>query len=373
MKPIVYASRSLQKHERNYGVTELEGLGVVWAVKHFRAYLYGHKCTVYTDHQALKSLLNTPQPSGRLARWGMALQELDLVIVHRSGKHNANADALSRCPLPSATDDHPTADVVAALVGTEVLPEGDRGTDADEMAVLQKEDEELQPIIEYLTSGDLPSDDRMARRIVLARSKYALLEGALYRVEDDSSLRVVVPQDQRRRLFEEAHGGTFRAHLSDQKVYSELRKHYWWEGMRRDVHQWTRACLTCATYHVGRKVRPPLTPLPVAGAFDCVGVDVLQLPRTRRGNRYAAVFVDYLTKWPEVFAVPDQTSATIARLLVEEVVSRHGVPSEVLSDCGRAFLSGLMRDVQMLLGYQKVNTTAYHPRQMGWLRGTIVP
>ena len=80
VRPIAYASRSLQKHEKNYGVTELEGLGVVWAAKLFRPYLYGHHCTVYTDHEALKSLLNTPQPSGKLARWGMALQELNLDI-----------------------------------------------------------------------------------------------------------------------------------------------------------------------------------------------------------------------------------------------------------------------------------------------------
>ena len=100
--PIAYASRSLQKHEKNYGITELEGLGVVWAAKHFRPYLYGHSCTVFTDHEALKSLLNTPQPSGKLARWGMALQELNLTIQHRSGKHNANADALSRHPLPES-------------------------------------------------------------------------------------------------------------------------------------------------------------------------------------------------------------------------------------------------------------------------------
>ena len=69
VRPIAYASRSLQPHEKNYGVTELEGLGVVWAVKHFRTYLYGHPFTMYTDHEALKSLLNTPQPSGNLARW----------------------------------------------------------------------------------------------------------------------------------------------------------------------------------------------------------------------------------------------------------------------------------------------------------------
>jgi len=77
----------------------LEALGVVWAVKHFHTYLFGHKCDVYTDHEALKTLLNTPHPSGKLARWGLALQELDLTIHYRPGKKNTNADALSRMPL----------------------------------------------------------------------------------------------------------------------------------------------------------------------------------------------------------------------------------------------------------------------------------
>jgi hypothetical protein len=75
--------------------------------------------------------------------------------------------------------------------------------------------------------------------------------------------------------------------------------------------------------------------------------------------------MDYLTKWPEVFPAPDQSSATVARLLVEEVVSRHGVPSEILSDRGQAFLSGLMKEVELLLGFHKVNTTAYHPQTNG--------
>ena len=135
--------------------------------------------------------------------------------------------------------------------------------------------------------------------------------------------------------------------------------------MRSDVTRWTRGCLVCLTHSPGHPVKAPLTPIPVSGPFDKIGVDVIQLPKTAKGNQYAVVFIDYLTKWPEVFAVPDQTAATIAKLLVEEIMSHHGVPAEVLSDRGKAFLSGLMEEVGQLLGFHKLNTSAYHPQTDG--------
>ena len=176
---------------------------------------------------------------------------------------------------------------------------------------------------------------------------------------------MIPPEGKQEQLFREAHEGVFGAHLSDVKVHCELRRHYWWAGIKGDITRWTRDCLTCTTRSTRRAARPPLTPIPVAGPFDRVGVDVIQFPCSHLGNRYAVVFMDYLTKWPEVFAVPDQTAATIARLLVEEIMSRHGVPAEILSDRGRAFLSELMKETEKLLGFHKVNTSAYHPQTDG--------
>ena len=93
---IAYASRTLGKHERNYGITELECLAVVWAVKHFHHYLHGQKFTVITDHAALRYLLNLSNPTGRLGRWLMFLNSYNLEIINRPGKQHTNVDTLSR-------------------------------------------------------------------------------------------------------------------------------------------------------------------------------------------------------------------------------------------------------------------------------------
>ena len=61
LHPIVYASRALNKAEKNYSITELETLVVVWAVSHFHSYLYGNKVTVLTDHSAVKAILEIPR------------------------------------------------------------------------------------------------------------------------------------------------------------------------------------------------------------------------------------------------------------------------------------------------------------------------
>ena len=95
-KVIAYASRVLQPAERNYSVTERECLAVVWAVQHFRPYLYGQPFDIITDHSALQSILKTQRPNGRVARWIMTLQEFNYNILYRKGSQNGNADALSR-------------------------------------------------------------------------------------------------------------------------------------------------------------------------------------------------------------------------------------------------------------------------------------
>ena len=188
VRPIAFASRTLLQHEKNYGISELEALAVVWAVKHFKHYLYGYRCIVFTDHEALKSLLNTPQPSGKLARWGMALQELNLRIEYRPGKSNVRADALSRYPvslLPYNCLETVAPTLVAAMETPHTLFESGEGSRDLTLRERQCKDTHLKPMIDYLETGNLPQDEKQARELVLSKELFTMEDDVLYHVERD--------------------------------------------------------------------------------------------------------------------------------------------------------------------------------------------
>ncbi len=85
----------------NYKINKIpkEAYAIVFATKTFYPYLYGRRFTVFTDHKPLEWLMNIKEPTGRLMRWSLMLQEYDMAIGYRPGKTNQNADSLSRAPV----------------------------------------------------------------------------------------------------------------------------------------------------------------------------------------------------------------------------------------------------------------------------------
>ena len=97
--PIAYASRTLNNAERNYSTTEKELLVIVLAYKGYRPYLYDKKFTIVTDHKPLTWVFNVKDPSSRLLRWRLKLEEYDYQIVYKPGVRFTNSDALSRITM----------------------------------------------------------------------------------------------------------------------------------------------------------------------------------------------------------------------------------------------------------------------------------
>lgn len=97
--PVAYASRTLNESERNYSTIEKELLAIVYACKYFRPYIFGTKFNIITDHKPLQWLMSLKEPTSKLIRWQLKLEEYDYEITYKKGTKNANADALSRVEI----------------------------------------------------------------------------------------------------------------------------------------------------------------------------------------------------------------------------------------------------------------------------------
>ena len=233
LHPVVYASQSVSASEANYAITNLETLAVVWAITHFRYYLYGHNVTVITDHAAVNAALGAHNLTGKHARWwskayGSGIKLID--IVHRAGKESQHADTLSRQPvLPAPPDDEANQEVQIALISSEtedistlLYKEPDDDTNcSNNFHEKQLKDPALCPIMNYFSEGVLPEVSQVAAKVVLQASLYTMTNGILYYTaqKKNSIPKLVVPSDYKKRLMEEYHAGVMSGHLLGPRIY----------------------------------------------------------------------------------------------------------------------------------------------------------
>ncbi|GBO18103.1 Transposon Ty3-I Gag-Pol polyprotein, partial [Araneus ventricosus] len=343
-KPIAYASRSLTPAEKNYSTTEKECLAVIWAISKFRPYLFGKTFTVVTDHHSLCWLANVKDPSGRLARWALRLQEYDITIVYKIGRKHSDADSLSRNPLISTSVE--TCDEIPTLASvTEYIKE-------------QLKDPKLKSIIKVLKRGD-------------EYQNYLLKDGVLYKKTFDpmgQQWLLVVPKQLRGDILRSLHDAPAAGHLGFAKTYDRIRRKYYWPGLYGSTRRYISHCKECQR----RKTPPQLPPgrlqpiEPPDIPFAKVGIDLLgRFPVTRSGNRWIIVCTDYLTRFTVTKALPTGEAIEVAKFIVEEIILKHGSLKEMISDRGRTFLSNLVKTINELCQTSHLLTTAYHPQTNG--------
>ena len=230
------------------------------SVSHFHAYLYGHDVQVFTDHSAVKAVLETPSPSGKHARWwskifGSGVKSIQ--ITYRAGEENANADALSRCPVGGDTLVTSVPEVKIAQVQSasrdivELLqsPPVDSVPDsAANYSHEQGKDAEILELRQFLLRGELPDDPWRARKVAAQAPSFVVLDDMVYLIDSKRGhqRRCVVPVHLRMSLMEENHSGPLSGHFSGEKLYKALVRHWWWPSMYRDVINHSANCPQCA-------------------------------------------------------------------------------------------------------------------------------
>ena len=196
-----------------------------------------------------------------------------------------------------------------------------------------------------------------------------------YTVRDDGMLlfqgRVCVPAVTpiRELILQEAHSSSYAMHPGSTKMYRTLRPNYWWKGMKKDIAEFVSQCLVCQQVKAEHqspagRMQPLFIP---EWKWDHITMDfVVGLPRTRSGRDAVWVIVDRLTKSAHFLAINMSFSLDqLAKIYVNEVVSRHGVPMPIVSDRDPRFTSRFWKQLQRALGTKLSFSTAFHPQTDG--------
>ncbi|GJT93877.1 putative reverse transcriptase domain-containing protein [Tanacetum coccineum] len=326
-KVIAYASRQLKVHEKNYTTHDLELRSVAFALKIWRHYLYGTRCTVFIDHKSLQHILNQKELNMRQRHWLELLSDYDCDIRYHSGKANVVADALSQAQIEAQKPENLVNEDVGGIIRRDIPKE------------------RLEPHAD----GTL------------------CLHGRSW---------LPCYGDLRSVIMHESHKSKYSIHPGSEKMYQDMKKLYWWPNMKADIATYVSKCLTCARVKAehqrpsGLLVQPEIP----EWKWDNIMMDfITKLPKSSQGFDTIWVIVDRLTKSAHFLPIRENDPLDkLARLYLNRIVARHGIPASIICDRDGRFTSNFWRSFQKALGTDISNRgTVSHPETNGQSERTI--
>ena len=359
--PVAFHTRSMIQAEMNYNIYDKELLAIVECLKVWRAYCEGSRfqIQVYSDHNNLQYFTTTKQLSARQARWSEAISGYDFRINYRPGTLGAKPDALTRrsdvYPKKGVERDSARAGREQVLIPPEklnanlimnedLLVERIRKTPLDKYA---------QSILETIHKGKGP--------------EYSHANGLLRR-----NGRIYAPDNGtlRQDIITAYHDHPLRGHPSEKRMRKLVNQIFYWPNSGRDIHRYVQSCHACMRSKARRrKPYGNLKPLPIGQRpWSSISMDhIVQLPEAGE-EKYDAILVvvDRLTK--QAIYIPCHTTddaRAFTQLFINHVFSKHGLPSDIISDRGTLFVSEFWKELCKALGIESKLSTAYHPQTDG--------
>lgn len=422
--PISYASRAFTKGESNKSTIEQELTAIHWAIKFFRPYIYGKRFLVRSDHRPLTYLFSLKNPSSKLTRMRLDLEEFDFVVQYLSGKENYVADALSRINFKDIRNIHDESkiNVVTRHQFKKRENEKDNVSNTEKAIARPKIYEalnknefkrhvalELLDQILYFRKGRRilcridASNLFVKEKIDLGRFFSRLIEAAdkqgvkklrlslndnifkYTRVEEfketgiqmmkgDLTL-VLTPRltqlfhrEDTERVIKENHDNPVTGgHPGIRRTLQKIQRRYVWKNMTQHIRNYVKGCMHCKKNKITRKTRENLilTPTP-RHAFDTVLIDTIgPLPKTEKCNEYAITVICDLTKYLVVIPVKSKHANVIAKGIFEKFILTYGPMQKIITDMGTEYKNQIFQEICKLLKIENSYSTPYHHQTLG--------
>ncbi|GKA82901.1 putative reverse transcriptase domain-containing protein [Tanacetum coccineum] len=324
-KVIAYASRQLKIHEKNYTTHDLELGAVVFSLKLWRHYLYGTKCTVFTDHKSLQHILNQKELNMRQRRWLELLSDYDCEIRYHPGKANVVADALSRKEREPPLRVRALVMTIGLNLPKQIL---DAQTEARKPENIKNED------VGGMLVENSKDPEKLRTEKLEPRADGTLCFNGRSWLPCYGDLRTVI--------MHESHKSKYSIHPGSEKMYQDMKKLYWWPNMKANIATYVSKCLTCAKVKAEHQ-------RPSGLSSQGYGPPLVMLTELT----IVAIFVPMRETDP---------MDKLARMYLKEVVTRHGIPLSIICDRDPRFASNFWRSLQNALGTSLDMSTAYHPQ-----------
>ncbi|PIM98272.1 DNA-directed DNA polymerase [Handroanthus impetiginosus] len=316
---IYYASKTLNDAQLNYTTTEKELLAVVFAFDKFRSYLVGTKVIGYTDHAAIRYLIEKKDAKPRLIHWVLLLLE-----------------SLAKTDEPNLINNNFPNEQLLTIVASDVLWYAD--------------------IVNYLTCGFIPFDlsTKQKKKFLFDTRRYFWDDPFLFKQCSDNILRCCVPEVEMNDILAQCHASSYGGHFQGDRTAAKiLQSSFYWPNLFKDAHSFGANCDRCQrTGNISRRHKMPLNTILKVELFDVWGIDFMGPFVISFGNLYILVAVDYVFKWVEAITVPSNDSKVVVNFIEKNIFTRFGTP--------RAIITLLSK-----YGVKHKIFTPYHPQTSG--------
>ncbi|GFW38869.1 gypsy retrotransposon integrase-like protein 1 [Trichonephila clavipes] len=283
--------------------------------------------------------LSNKNPSSKILRWKLALEEFNYDIHYIRGSLNSVADHLSPC----------INNITIAL------PE------SKDLIKMQHEDPVLRPIIQKIDQNDV--SPQVSNYFINGEGLLCHLSKRPSRSPRSNTTRkqVCIPHCLKARILESVHS-EYGGHLKFFKTFHHLSENFFWQNMYKDTKNFVRSCTVCLSRKNAFKI-PPAPHQPVEQSQEpgeTCHIDIFgPLKTTPKGNSYVLSMIDAFTKYIHIVPLPDIKSSTISKAFFDNYIVHRGCPHKLVVDNATYFKSSEFVEFCRVMGIQKRHISSY--------------